>query len=163
HLAEKQGMGLADVMLRQLSPEKTAPAAPVSNAATSANAERPDHSALLARRRLSVRAGRGEVTLGQTTAAADKSTRTTEPATPGDAGVSGPAGCMAPLVNPLPRRTSQPGPPSPPHRGPWLNLRATGYRCAPGTPPRPARRWPPSPTPRPASTARRSSPGRYCP
>lgn len=65
HLAEKQGLGLADVMLRQLAPEKT-PAATGSalerpalktdlsaGAATGAdNGGRPDHSALLAKRRL---------------------------------------------------------------------------------------------------------------
>ncbi|WP_285275495.1 flagellar assembly peptidoglycan hydrolase FlgJ [Halopseudomonas bauzanensis] len=72
HLAEKQGMGLADVMMRQLSPEKATSAAPTSTATTGAGAERPDHSALLARRRLGVSAGWGEVTLGQPTAAADK-------------------------------------------------------------------------------------------
>lgn len=105
HLAEKQGMGLADVMLRQLSPEQAAPAAPVSNAATSANAERPDHSALLARRRLGVRAGWGEVTLGQTTAAADKSTRTTEPASP--------VALAEPSSNWLPLRARHAAAPSP--------------------------------------------------
>lgn len=72
HLAEKQGMGLADVMMRQLSPEKTTSAAPTSTATTGAGAERPDHSALLARRRLGISAGWGEVTLGQNPAAADQ-------------------------------------------------------------------------------------------
>src|SRR5690554_2489456 len=105
HLAEKQGMGLADVMLRQLSPEQAAPAAPVSNTATDAHAERPDHSALLARRRLGVRAGWGEVTLGQVTAAADKPTRTTEPASP--------AALAEPSSNWLPLRARHAAAPSP--------------------------------------------------
>ena len=72
HLAEKQGMGLADVMMRQLSPEKATAAAPAITATASVDAERPDHSALLARRRLGISAGWGEVTLGQTTAAANQ-------------------------------------------------------------------------------------------
>lgn len=66
HLSEKQGVGLADVMLRQLMPQKTGPAvvataAPAADSATG----RADHSALLARRRLGISLGRGEVTLGQ--------------------------------------------------------------------------------------------------
>ena len=67
HLAEKQGLGLADVMLRQLSPQKAeaATAAP----AVAATGERPDHSALLARRRLGISLGHGEVTLGRGAAA----------------------------------------------------------------------------------------------
>jgi len=69
HLAEKQGMGLADVMLRQLSPEKAASAVSASTGTAAAAAERSDHSALLARRRLAVSAGWGEVTLGQNPAA----------------------------------------------------------------------------------------------
>lgn len=72
HLAEKQGMGLADVMMRQLSPEKATAVAPTSTAKAVVDSERPDHSALLARRRLGISAGWGEVTLGQPVAAADK-------------------------------------------------------------------------------------------
>lgn len=67
HLAEKQGMGLADVMLRQLSPEKAAAATPAATVSTAAG-ERPDHSALLARRRLGISVGHGEVVLGNTPA-----------------------------------------------------------------------------------------------
>ena len=70
HLSEKQGMGLADVMLRQLSPTKAEPAATVS--VPTAAGERVDHSALLARRRLAISMGRGEVTLGQAPEAGDK-------------------------------------------------------------------------------------------
>ena len=71
HLAEKQGLGLADVMLRQLSPQKVGPsvattAAPADSAQGNA---RPDHSALLARRRLALSFGHGEVSLGGPAAA----------------------------------------------------------------------------------------------
>ena len=93
HLAEKQGMGLADVMMRQLSPEKTTAATPASTATASIDAERPDHSALLARRRLGISAGWGEVTLGQNTAAADQPTN--------------PAAASEPSRNWLPLRAQQ--------------------------------------------------------
>jgi flagellar protein FlgJ len=65
HLSEKQGLGLADVMMRQLSPEKTPAASggalerPALKSDLSAAAQNsnmagglPDHSALLAKRRL---------------------------------------------------------------------------------------------------------------
>ena len=104
HLAEKQGMGLADVMLRQLSPQKAAPAVPASNAATEVSGERPDHSALLARRRLGVRAGWGEVTLGQATSA-DTSTKANEVANPG--------ALAEPSSNWLPLRARHAAEPSP--------------------------------------------------
>lgn len=71
HLSEKQGMGLADVMLRQLSPSKAEPAA-VTGVPSAQAGERVDHSALLARRRLAISMGHGEVTLGQTPAPSDK-------------------------------------------------------------------------------------------
>ena len=74
HLSEKQGMGLADVMLRQLSPAKAEPAPVASGQAAG---ERLDHSALLARRRLAISMGRGEVTLGQAPEAGDKAAATT--------------------------------------------------------------------------------------
>ena len=63
HLSEKQGLGLADVMLRQLSPQsaRTTPAV-----AAGEPEARVDQSALLARRRLGIRVGHGEATLGQT-------------------------------------------------------------------------------------------------
>lgn len=71
HLSEKQGMGLADVMLRQLSPTKAEPVtAAGAPGVAEAPAERVDHSALLARRRLAISLGRGEVSLGQTSAPA---------------------------------------------------------------------------------------------
>ena len=70
HLSERQGMGLADVMLRQLSPTS---AGPKPAAAVSAAGDGPaDHSALLARRRLAISMGRGEVSLGQQPTAADE-------------------------------------------------------------------------------------------
>lgn len=68
HLSEKQGMGLADVMLRQLSPQKSEPS-PVASVVAASEGERADHSALLARRRLAISLGHGEVTLGQPPAA----------------------------------------------------------------------------------------------
>lgn len=71
HLSEKQGMGLADVMLRQLSPQKTEPA-PVASVASAETGGRVDHSALLARRRLAISMGHGEVTLGQAPTQGDK-------------------------------------------------------------------------------------------
>ncbi|WP_223651795.1 flagellar assembly peptidoglycan hydrolase FlgJ [Halopseudomonas nanhaiensis] len=52
HLAEKQGVGLADVMMRQLSPNKASPA-PVA-ADVQAQGGQGDQSALLARRRLAI-------------------------------------------------------------------------------------------------------------
>src|SRR5690554_2875750 len=56
HLAEKQGMGLADVMLRQLQPSQARPAPAVGAVASGSDAgERADQSALLARRRLAIR------------------------------------------------------------------------------------------------------------
>ena len=64
HLSEKQGLGLADVMLRQLSPQS----ASTAPAATGEADTRVDQSALLARRRLGIRVGHGEVTLGQANA-----------------------------------------------------------------------------------------------
>lgn len=74
HLSEKQGMGLADVMLRQLVPQKTGPAVVAASAVqpnTGADSGgRVDHSALLARRRLGISLGHGEVTLGQSAPAA---------------------------------------------------------------------------------------------
>lgn len=51
HLAEKQGVGLADVLMRQLSPKGAA--APVTDTAAS-DAPAADQSALLARRRLAI-------------------------------------------------------------------------------------------------------------
>lgn len=72
HLSEKQGLGLADVMLRQLSPEKTPPAAngalkrpalkadvPAAAQASGPATGAPDHSALLAKRRLGFSLGHG--------------------------------------------------------------------------------------------------------
>ena len=80
HLAEKQGMGIADVMLRQLSPE-SAPAG-VNSTQTATN-ERPDQSALLARRRLGISLGH-KATEGQavpvTGKTAQPSTTQAEPA-----------------------------------------------------------------------------------
>ena len=72
HLSEKQGMGLADVMLRQLMPQKAGPAVVAAPAGSGAvdGSGRTDHSALLARRRLGISLGHGEVKLGQTPAAA---------------------------------------------------------------------------------------------
>ena len=65
HLAEKQGMGLADVMLRQLQPSQARPAPAVGAVASGSDAgERADQSALLARRRLAIRLGPGEAALG---------------------------------------------------------------------------------------------------
>lgn len=62
HLAEKQGVGLADVLMRQLSPKGAA--APVAEA-TASDVPAADQSALLARRRLAIsssyRAVAGEV------------------------------------------------------------------------------------------------------
>ena len=52
HLAEKQGVGLADVMMRQLSPNKAAPAPVVADAGE--RSVQGDQSALLARRRLAI-------------------------------------------------------------------------------------------------------------
>ena len=53
HLSDKQGVGLADVMMRQLSPNKSP--APVQTAAVgAADAQEADQSALLARRRLGI-------------------------------------------------------------------------------------------------------------
>src|SRR5690554_1265816 len=72
HLSEKQGMGLADVMLRQLMPQKAGPAvvaAPAGSGAADNGSGRADHSALLARRRLGISLGHGEAKLGQTAAA----------------------------------------------------------------------------------------------
>ena len=70
HLSEKQGVGLADVMMRQLSPQPlAAPAAAPLDRAAAAAADEPavsearpatsgvDHSALLARRRLAFSLG----------------------------------------------------------------------------------------------------------
>ncbi len=55
HLAEKQGVGLADVMMRQLSPNKASPAPVVADTQGQAQAgEQSDQSALLARRRLAI-------------------------------------------------------------------------------------------------------------
>ena len=71
HLSERQGMGLADVMLRQLSPT-SARAEPVAGAQPAAE-QRTDHSALLARRRLAISMGHGEVSLGQQPAGATES------------------------------------------------------------------------------------------
>lgn len=72
HLSEKQGLGLADVMMRQLSPEKTPATSgtalerPVLKSDLSAaapggngNGNLPDHSALLAKRRLGFSLGHG--------------------------------------------------------------------------------------------------------
>jgi len=72
HLAEKQGLGLADVMMRQLSPEKTPGAsanvldranlksgAPEQAAKGNMAGGAPDHSALLAKRRLGFSLGHG--------------------------------------------------------------------------------------------------------
>ncbi|WP_185265608.1 flagellar assembly peptidoglycan hydrolase FlgJ [Halopseudomonas xiamenensis] len=69
HLAEKQGLGLADVMLRQLSPQKVGPSVAAAPTTAAEGNVRPDHSALLARRRLALSFGRGEVTLGGPAAA----------------------------------------------------------------------------------------------
>lgn len=55
HLAEKQGVGLAEVMMRQLSPDKASPAPVVAGAqAQAGRTEHGDQSALLARRRLAI-------------------------------------------------------------------------------------------------------------
>lgn len=55
HLAEKQGVGLADVMMRQLSPNKTSPAPIASEGQPqSERSQQSDQSALLARRRLAM-------------------------------------------------------------------------------------------------------------
>ena len=83
HLSEKQGMGLADVMLRQLMPQKAGPAvvaAPVGSGAADNGSGRADHSALLARRRLGISLGHGEVTLGQPPAADKASKPSADPA-----------------------------------------------------------------------------------
>ena len=84
HLAEKQGMGLADVMLRQLQPSQARPAPAVGAVASGSDAgERADQSALLARRRLAIRLGHGEATLGgsSTTEAPAAAARDAAPAT----------------------------------------------------------------------------------
>ena len=55
HLAEKQGVGLADVMMRQLSPNKTSPAPLAGDTQAQAGSGAPaDQSVLLARRRLAI-------------------------------------------------------------------------------------------------------------
>jgi peptidoglycan hydrolase FlgJ len=95
HLAEKQGLGLADVMMRQLSPEK-APAAtgtgldrpalktdfpaPARSAAITDGA--PDHSALLAKRRLgfSLSHGVAQSAVADNSAAAAATATTAAPA-----------------------------------------------------------------------------------
>lgn len=76
HLSEKQGLGLADVMMRQLSPAKTpaasgaalerpelksdlSAAAPDGNGKSNMAGNMPDHSALLAKRRLGFSLGHG--------------------------------------------------------------------------------------------------------
>ncbi len=59
HLSEKQGVGLADVLMRQLSPNKTAPAAPAGAAKDVAETGGVDQSALLARRRLAIASSYG--------------------------------------------------------------------------------------------------------
>ncbi|WP_373186078.1 flagellar assembly peptidoglycan hydrolase FlgJ [Halopseudomonas sp.] len=72
HLSEKQGLGLADVMMRQLSPEKTPAASntslerpvlktdlPVESSKGNMTGGVPDHSALLAKRRLGFSLGHG--------------------------------------------------------------------------------------------------------
>lgn len=70
HLAEKQGVGLADVMMRQLSPNKTSPAPVVADTqAQAGRTEQSDQSALLARRRLAISTSYRAVA-EQTTAAA---------------------------------------------------------------------------------------------
>ncbi|MFA5679376.1 MAG: flagellar assembly peptidoglycan hydrolase FlgJ [Pseudomonas sp.] len=96
HLSEKQGMGLADVMLRQLVPQKTGPAV-VATAAPAADSvtDREDHSALLARRRLGISLGHGEVTLGQSTPASQPASTTAEPT--GRTVVVEPAGQWQPM------------------------------------------------------------------
>ncbi|SDU17245.1 flagellar assembly peptidoglycan hydrolase FlgJ [Halopseudomonas salegens] len=53
HMAEKQGVGLADVLMRQLSP-KAAPGPAAQPAPLSAAVSGQDHSALLAQRRLAI-------------------------------------------------------------------------------------------------------------
>lgn len=80
HLAEKQGVGLADVMMRQLSPQTAAaPAAttldraPAVSPAADARAAAPasagaDHSALLARRRLAFSLGHSGMQAAQLSA-----------------------------------------------------------------------------------------------
>ncbi|WOD10195.1 flagellar assembly peptidoglycan hydrolase FlgJ [Pseudomonas sp. NyZ704] len=80
HLAEKQGVGLADVMMRQLSPQTAAaPAAsslersPAVTPASDAGAAAPasagaDHSALLARRRLAFSLGHSGMQAAQLSA-----------------------------------------------------------------------------------------------
>lgn len=79
HLAEQQGLGIADVMLRQLAPESKQPA-PVAGVGQAAPSERPDHSALLARRRLAISLGHGTV-LAQPAPAAEHSTASASPQT----------------------------------------------------------------------------------
>ena len=81
HLSEKQGMGLADVMLRQLVPTKAEPGAVAGapGVAGAQAAERVDHSALLARRRLGISLGHGEVTLGQPPTANNASAPSAKP------------------------------------------------------------------------------------
>lgn len=77
HLSEKQGVGLADVLMRQLSPNKTAPAANVAAIKDVAETGATDQSALLARRRLAIASSYGShVTsaAAQETPAADAAT-----------------------------------------------------------------------------------------
>ncbi len=77
HLAEKQGLGIADVMLRQLAPESSQSASASSAGQADVN-ERPDHSALLARRRLGISLGHGTA-LGQPAPATAKPTQSAPP------------------------------------------------------------------------------------
>ncbi|MFN3578945.1 MAG: flagellar assembly peptidoglycan hydrolase FlgJ [Pseudomonas sp.] len=89
HLAEKQGVGLAEVMMRQLSPTqlgaeaRTLDAPVKGDSASAAPAQGIDHSALLARRRLAFslgHAGQQMAELSASLSKADSQPAASEPA-----------------------------------------------------------------------------------
>lgn len=106
HLAESQGMGLADVMLRQLAPQQAGPAVVAAPATAGAENDtgRVDHSALLARRRLAISLGRGEVTLGQPPATDPQAERGTRAAVSAQNAPTAPVAATEPSANWQPMR-----------------------------------------------------------